>query len=129
MRKVHNLYKGESLINHLRGCVHKVFERREEKEQLLWNELKVAVSHIVHEINVSNISKGACYRTSFGEHHGHQWYCKEHHIYHHLRKWMNNSCRTKNSKYVPLENFPNFQLKKTKKVGILLEPIKAQGRS
>ena len=40
----------------LRWCIHQIFERRESREHPLGNDLKVAMAHIVHKINISDIS-------------------------------------------------------------------------
>lgn len=50
-------YQGK---DHLRGSVHEVLKRREKREDPVWNELEVAMSHVVHEVDVSNINSIGC---------------------------------------------------------------------
>ena len=41
----------------LRRCVHEILEEGEDGEDSLWNELEIAVTHIVHEVNISYITR------------------------------------------------------------------------
>ena len=41
----------------VRGRIHDVLERRKDGKQLLRDKLKVAVSHIVHEVHKSYVKK------------------------------------------------------------------------
>lgn len=54
--------------NDLRGRIHKVFERGKDGENPLGNELKVAVPHVIHEINIGNVAKERSQRSSPREH-------------------------------------------------------------
>jgi len=45
----------ELLIKDLRGGVTEELEGREEVEETLREKLEVAMSHVVHEVNVSNV--------------------------------------------------------------------------
>lgn len=40
----------------LRGRIHEVLERGKYREDPLRNKLKIAMPHVVHEINIGNIS-------------------------------------------------------------------------
>lgn len=46
-------------VGDLRWGIHQIFEGREDGEEPFRYELKVAVSHVVHKIDVSNVAKKA----------------------------------------------------------------------
>lgn len=50
-----NIFNPES--KYLRRGVHEVLEKGEDAKEPLWNNLKVAMTHIIHKINVSHVSK------------------------------------------------------------------------
>lgn len=53
----------------LRGSVHDVFERGEDVEEPLGDYLEVAVTQIVHEINISKVNNDCGDRAVFGNNH------------------------------------------------------------
>lgn len=55
-------------INDLRGRIHQVFERWKDGENPFGNELKVAVPHVIHDINISNVAKERSQRSSPSKH-------------------------------------------------------------
>jgi hypothetical protein len=42
-------------MRYLRGCVHEILERREPFEEPARHQFEVAVTHVVHEVNVDHI--------------------------------------------------------------------------
>jgi len=42
-------------MRYLRGCVHEILERREPFEEPIGYQFKVAVTHVVHEVDVDHI--------------------------------------------------------------------------
>lgn len=60
----------------LRGGIHDVLERWKDGEKPFWYELKVAVSHVVHEINVCYITKERHHGGCSTQHCCQNWYCK-----------------------------------------------------
>lgn len=80
--------EGESL----RGSIHEILERRKDREKGVGDELKVTVSHIVHEVDVGDITNERDYRSSSCKQRCQQWYCKQREICNVFSKWMNHSC-------------------------------------
>ena len=61
----------------LRWGVKEILERRENGEEPLWNELKIAMSHVVHKVDITYITSKAYDRRCPGEYSCQQWYSKE----------------------------------------------------
>ena len=49
---------------YLRWGVHEILQRREGFEDPLWYQFKIAVPHIIHEVNVRNVQDNAQNRTT-----------------------------------------------------------------
>lgn len=77
----------------LRGRTHEVFERGEDFEQPVGNQLKVAVTKVVHEVKVSFISSHGNNGVGSGDQHRRQWDCKQRKIHQVFSKRMNYSCQ------------------------------------
>ena len=56
-------------MEYLRWGIHEIFEDGKDVKQALWDDLEVAVTHVVHEINVSDISSHGYHRCSSSENH------------------------------------------------------------
>lgn len=51
-------------ILYLRWSIYEILERRKSLEHPLWHQLKIAVAHVIHEINVSNVQDTSQDRTT-----------------------------------------------------------------
>jgi hypothetical protein len=78
----------------LRGGVDKVLERGKDGEDPFGNELVIAMTQVVHEINTCDVTQEGCYRGSSGEHCCQHWYCEQHEISHVFCKRVGHSCTT-----------------------------------
>lgn len=72
----------------------------------LWDQLEVAVAHIVHEVNVGNISSERYYRgRSSGD--GDYYWDEENQVICNLfRKWMDHSCNQSIQKLDDTQVYP-----------------------
>lgn len=68
-------------LGDVRGRVHHVLERREDREQLGRNNLKIAVSQVVHEIEIGNVTKQRNDRACFCQYPGRNWYTIHHQVH------------------------------------------------
>lgn len=65
---------------HLRGSIHEILKRRKKREDPVGNELEIAVSQVVHEVDTSNINKIGCEGSRSDQQSSDHWYCEEHEI-------------------------------------------------
>uniref|UniRef100_A0A7C9AYG8 Uncharacterized protein n=1 Tax=Opuntia streptacantha TaxID=393608 RepID=A0A7C9AYG8_OPUST len=72
-----------------RGSVHEIFEWREDGKHPSRNNLKVAVTHVVHEVDVSEIGRCCSNRVYPYQRSCQQWYGKENKVSNVFREWMN----------------------------------------
>ena len=83
--------------------VHEILKLGKDGEQPLWNKFKFTVTHVVHQVYVSNITENGSQRSSSCKNDSRRWYCKEHKICYVLGKWMSDSChkmKYKNGKVI-----------------------------
>lgn len=85
-----------------RGRIYQVLERGKHREHPLRNELKVAMPHVVHEINISDVCTKCSYRSSSSEKSCDRRYNKNSVICYDLSKRMNNSCNNKELCFVSI---------------------------
>ena len=51
----------------LRGGVHEVLQWRKDGKEPFWNELVIAVTHIIHKINICEVDSNGCNRGSISK--------------------------------------------------------------
>lgn len=83
----------------LRGRIHKKLERGKDGEEPHGDKLEVTVAHVVHEVNVYDVTSKRCYGSIFEDHCRDQWYCEEQEIDNVFSEWMNHSWEIINVKH------------------------------
>ena len=86
------------MVLYLRWSVHEVLERREGAKQPLRDQLKVAVAHIVHEVNICDVAKNCQKRGGSIEDGGQDWDGEKKVVHYVFCKWMDHSCHQSTQK-------------------------------
>jgi hypothetical protein len=79
-------------LRNLRWCIREILQLGKVGEEFLRKELKIAMAHAVHKINIKDITKKCSQRRFSYDQCCQQWDKKKRKICQQLSKWVSHSC-------------------------------------